>query len=264
MQERERCDAWTRVETPHGGLPDEWSACRPAHPVGARHRGRGRAIAAGAAPARKGLHARIALKVNRGRSGRAGIGVDRRVFWNRQTIKRPMEAKGGNGPMKTRVLAGTVAAMVTIALLAVVLSSAARASRAAGTEVSLAPGAGAPGASGQAEIEFAGTVLNGTVSVEHLPPQPFGSGHFYGAWFVRTDTGDKAFLGALIGNDSIIFAAGGAGTTDFAATGFTTGPDAGSPITLGPAGTNLIIVLIEDKINGLTPSPVGVAASGTF
>ena len=223
------------------------------------------AIAAGTAPARKRKHARIALKADQGRSGPAGIGVDRRLFWNRQTIKGPMEVKG---PMKTRGLAGTLAAIVTIALLGVVLSTAARSSAARAsdtdTEVSLSPGAGAPGASGQAEIEFAGTVMKGSVSVANLPPQPFGSGHFYGAWFVRTDTGDKAFLGALIGHDSIIFSAGGEGTTKFAATGFTTGPDTGSPITLGPAGTNLIIVLIENKINGLTPSPVGVAVSGTF
>ena len=166
-------------------------------------------------------------------------------------------------PTKTRVLSGTLVAVMTIAILGVFFSGAAHAS---GAEVSLsAPaGSGAPGASGQAEIEFVGAVMQGSVSVENLPPQPFGSGHFYGVWFVRTDTGNKAFLGALIGNDSIIFSTGGEGTTDFAATKFTTGSDAGSPITLGPAGKNLIIVLIEDKINGLNPSPVGVAVSGTF
>lgn len=166
-------------------------------------------------------------------------------------------------PTNTKVLSGTLAAIVTITMLGVLLSSPADAS---GTEVSLSPpaGSGAPGASGKAEIEFAAGVMKGSVSVENLPPQPFGSGRFYGVWFVRTDTDDKAFLGALIGNDSIIFSAGGEGTTNFVATQFTTGPNNGKAITLGPAGKNLIIVLIEDKINGLTPSPVGVAVSGTF
>ena len=56
----------------------------------------------------------------------------------------------------------------------------------------------------------------------------------------------------------------------FAATIFTTGLDQGEPIALGAAGTNVIVVLIENKINGLTPSPVGpvpgtgVAVVGTF
>lgn len=170
---------------------------------------------------------------------------------------------GSTRPTKTRVLSGTLAAVVTVAVLGVLLSSTALAS---GTEVSLtAPaGSGTPNASGEAEIQVAGGVLQGSVGVENLAPQPFGSGHFYGVWFVRTDTGDKAFLGALIGNDSIIFSAGGEGETNVAATKFTTGPDAGSPIALGSAGSNLIIVLIENNINGLTPSPVGVAVSGTF
>ncbi len=161
---------------------------------------------------------------------------------------------------KTKVLSATLA-ILTIATIGVLFSSAAAASS---TEVSLSAGPNAPGASGQAEIEFAGTVMQGSASVENLPPQPFGSGRFYGVWFVRTDTGNKAFLGALIGEDSIILSAGGEGATNFAATKFTTGNDAGSAITLGPAGTNLIIVLIENNINGLTPSPVGVAAAGTF
>ncbi len=172
---------------------------------------------------------------------------------------------------KTKVLSGRFAAIVTIALLGVLFSSAAHAS---GADVSLSAMAGAPNASGEAEIEFAGTVMTGSVSVEGLPAQAFGTARFYGAWFVRTDqppaSQDKAFLGALIGEDSIIFSAGGEGATNFAATEFTIGPDKGSAITLGPAGKNLIIVLIEDNINGRTPSPVGpvpgigAAVAGTF
>lgn len=172
-------------------------------------------------------------------------------------------------PITIRVLAGTLAAAATIAILGALSSSAAAAS---GADVSLSPMAGAPRASGEAEAEFVGAVLQGEVSVENLPPQPFGSARFYGVWFVRTDTGNKAFLGALISSDSnsIILSRGGEGATNFRATRFTTGPNAGSAITRGPAGTNLIIVLIENNINGLSPSPVGpvpgagAAAAGSF
>ena len=86
---------------------------------------------------------------------------------------------------------------------------------------------------------------------------------------MRAD-GSKAFLGALINDQSIIFSEGGDGQMGFRATKFTTGPAGGSPITFGPAGTNVIIVLIENNINGLTPSPIGavpgpgVAVSGSF
>jgi hypothetical protein len=138
------------------------------------------------------------------------------------------------------------------------------------THVDLSAGAGAPGASGEIKIDFVGTVMVGKVEVKDLPPQPFGSGRFYGAWFVRTDTGDKAFLGALVSDKSIIFTSGGKGAMEFRATHFTTGPNAGSLITLGAAGDNLIVVLIESAINGLTPSPVGpvpgagLAVSGSF
>ena len=78
------------------------------------------------------------------------------------------------------------------------------------------------------------------------------------------------FLGALAQDESIILSRGGRGKVEFAATTFTTGPDAGSSIRFGALGTNLVIVLIENNINGLTPSPVGpvpgagVALSGTF
>ena len=136
--------------------------------------------------------------------------------------------------------------------------------------VNLSAGAGAPGASGEIKIGFVDTVMVGKVGVRDLPPQPFGSGRFYGVWFVRTDTGDKAFLGALVNDKTIIFSSGGKGAMEFSATHFTTGPNAGSLITLGAVGDNLIVVLIESVINGLTPSPVGpvpgtgVAVGGTF
>ena len=138
--------------------------------------------------------------------------------------------------------------------------------------VNLSGGGGAPQASGTATIELRGREAIGRFEVDHLPAQPFGSGRFYGAWFVRTDTGDKAALGALISKreNSIIFSARGEGEMEFSATHFTTGPNSGSPITFGPPGSNFIVVLIENNINGLTPSPVGpvpgtgVAVGGTF
>lgn len=138
------------------------------------------------------------------------------------------------------------------------------------THLALTSGAGAPSASGMIDLRLSGSVLQGVAQGNGLPAQAFGSGRFYGVWFVRTDTGDKAFLGALIGDTSIILSGGGEGNMRFAATHFTTGPDAGSPITFGSAGTNLVVVLIENNINGLTPSPVGpvpgtgLALAGTF
>lgn len=58
--------------------------------------------------------------------------------------------------------------------------------------------AGAPMHQARADIRFDLGVLQGAVTVDELPAQLYGSGKFYGVWFVRTDTGDKAFLGALI------------------------------------------------------------------
>lgn len=179
-------------------------------------------------------------------------------------IKTSRHRLPGLGP---RRIAGLVSGLAAVAILGVIASSPALA---ASTRVNLTPGAGAPNATGKAQIDFDDGVLKGSVRVEDLPAQAFGSGRFYGTWFVRTDTGDKAFLGALVNQDSIIFSEAGAGQMRFAATKFTTGPHANSPIALGPDGTNLLIVLIENNINGLTPSPVGpvpgvgVAASGTF
>lgn len=136
--------------------------------------------------------------------------------------------------------------------------------------LALSSGAGAPNASGMINLTPSSNILQGVAQGKGLPAQAFGSGRFYGVWFVRTDTGDKAFLGALIAEHSIILSGGGGGSIRFAATHFTTGPDAGSPISFGSAGTNLVVVLIENNINGLTPSPVGpvpgtgLALTGTF
>ncbi len=164
--------------------------------------------------------------------------------------------------MKMRALAVTT----IVALLAVVFLETAQ----AGSRVQLSPLGGAPNASGEVRFSFEGAVFTGKMKVKNLPPQAFGSGLFYGLWFVRTDTGAKAFLGAAINKKSIILFAGGRGELEFRATHFTDplSPGVGTPITLGPAGSNLFILLIENKIDGKSPSPLpgpaGMAASGTF
>ena len=166
------------------------------------------------------------------------------------------------------VAAGTIGVMTMLAVTGLFYGSS-RAEEDEKNSVALSAGAGAPRASGNAEITLRQGVVAGEVDVTGLPPQPFASGRFYGVWFVRAD-GSKAFLGALIRRESIIFSTGGNGHMDFAANQFTTGPAAGFPITFGSAGTNVIVVLIENSINGLTPSPVGpvpgtgVAVIGTF
>ena len=159
-----------------------------------------------------------------------------------------------------------LALIITAVAAMIVLRAETAAAREAEDSVhlTLAPLSGAPAASGRVELDFERAVLDGSIRVRNLPAQPYGTGKFYGVWFVRTDTGDKAFLGALAQDQSIIFSVQGSGAAEFAATHFTTGPDAGSAITRGPAGVNLLIVLIENSINGLTPSPVGQAAEVTF
>ncbi len=182
-----------------------------------------------------------------------------------------MSAGGGDmGVLRmTKHAKARLVSIATILLFGVLFSSNTLAAAPRG-EVILSPDEGAPAASGEARFRFEGKVMVGEVEVLNLPAQPFGSGRFYGVWFVRTDTGDKAALGALIERESIIFSRGGRGQAEFRATHFTTGPNAGSAITLGAAGKNLFVVLIENKIDGLTPSPVGpvpgtgVAVGGTF
>lgn len=128
----------------------------------------------------------------------------------------------------------------------------------AGTEIVLSPGSAFSGARGEVSLRVSASgVLSGEVEARGLPNQAYGSGLFYGVWFVRGD-GSKAFLGALARDGSIILATGrGEAEARFRATKFTDGPAAGSPITLGASGTNQIVVLVENAINGLNPSPSG-------
>lgn len=170
-------------------------------------------------------------------------------------------------PPRARALLGAILAVAVIGTLGFATTRNAHASTSADTSARhlvLTPLPGAPAASGSVRIGIDDGSLQGSVRVEHLPAQPYGSGHFYGVWFVRTDTGDKAFLNALQHDNSIIFSSSGSGRAEFSATHYTTGPDAGSTIAFGPKGTSLFIVLIETTINGLTPSPIAQAASATF
>lgn len=154
-------------------------------------------------------------------------------------------------------------ATVGIAVLVIAVWPGSHAAAVSGaTNLALTAGGGAPGASGNATIGVIDNTVVGTITVRNLPAQPFGSGRFYGVWYVRNDN-SKAFLGALIKRESIIFSTGGSGVMRFSATKFTDGPAVGSPIAFGPAGTNTLVVLIENVLNGLTPAPVGpVPGSG--
>lgn len=146
-----------------------------------------------------------------------------------------------------------IASIIAVIALTLALTGSAGAS----SEVNLAGGPGAPRSHGEASFQVKAGVLVGEIEAERLPALAYGSGKFYGVWFVRSDTGDKAFLGALAEDGSIILSRGGEGEARFSATQFTDGPHARSPIALGPAGTNQIVVLVENNINGRTPSPVG-------
>ncbi len=121
-----------------------------------------------------------------------------------------------------------------------------------------------PNASGTAEWSFSSGVLSGKFEVQNLPAQ--GTQLAYGAWFVNTATGDKAFLGLLVqdGGHTIFFQAGGNGQISFSAAKFTSGPHAGSPIALASSGHNLFILLVENKVDFSNPSPIGSSVSGTF
>ncbi len=155
--------------------------------------------------------------------------------------------------------------MVSIAAAILLLSSYAQLVY-ANAELKLSPTSGSltPNASGTAEWSFSNGVLSGRFEVQNLPAQ--GSQLAYGAWFVNTDTGDKAFLGPLVqlGQQTILFQTNGNGVISFSAGKFTAGPNAGSPIVLASSGHNLFILLVENKIDFANPSPIGSSVSGTF
>jgi hypothetical protein len=127
------------------------------------------------------------------------------------------------------------------------------------THINLQPGPFAPDAQGEIEFTVVNGVLSGKIEAEKLPAQ--GAHAFYVLWFVRTDSGDKAFLGPIVGHDSILFLTRGDGEMRFAASAFTAGPDAGSGISFGPTGKNFFVVIAENHIDTFMPFPVSAPPS---
>src|SRR5881397_3599233 len=140
------------------------------------------------------------------------------------------------------------AALLSAAVVVAPLSSA------KGREVDLQPGPFAPQAHGELEFKVTGGVLSGEIEAKNLPAQ--GSHAFYVLWFVRMDTGDKAFLGPLVHRDSILFLSPGDAEMKFRAGAFTSGPNAGTPISLGARGTNFFVLIAENQIDTFSPFPV--------
>ncbi len=121
-------------------------------------------------------------------------------------------------------------------------------------QVRLQPGPFAPSASGRIAFSVQGGVLSGDIEAQTLPAQ--GSHAFYVLWFVRTDTDDKAFLGPIVSDGSILFMMTGDGEMRFTASAFTDGPNRGSPISLGTPGNNFFVLIAEDHIDTFMPFPV--------
>lgn len=135
-----------------------------------------------------------------------------------------------------------------------------------GNDLTLSPTSGSmtPDATGAVEWNFVGGVLSGHLEVRNLPAS--GTHLAYVFWYVNTATGDKAFLGPIIedGAATILFQIPGNGHGSFTASTYTSGTDAGGPISLAPTGENLVILLVENAINFASPSPVGTSVSATF
>ena len=142
-----------------------------------------------------------------------------------------------------------IAAMLGVALLAPL-------TEAKTTEIELQPGPFAPNARGEVEFRVRNGVLSGDFEAKNLPAQ--GPHAFYVLWFVRTDTGDKAFLGPVVHQDSILFMAAGNAEMRFSAPAFTAGHP-GLGISLGASGTNFFVLIAENKIDTFLPFPVSVS-----
>lgn len=122
------------------------------------------------------------------------------------------------------------------------------------THLDLGAGPFAPDASGDVVFRVNDGVLSGHIHARSLPA--LGSHAFYVLWFVRTDTGDKAFLGPIVNHDSILFLTAGNGEMRFRAPAFTDGPNKGSSISVGAVGDNLFVLIAEDHIDTFMPFPV--------
>ena len=153
--------------------------------------------------------------------------------------------------LNVKWIAGILAMVVAIATpLALALTVSAH--DADEFELEMQPGPFAPGAEGELEFSVVDGVLSGEFEAKGLP---FSGSHVvYVLWFVRTDTGDKAFLGPIIDEDSILSLT--EGELRFSAPHFTTGPNTGSGITLGASGTNFFVLIAENMIDTSMPFPV--------
>ncbi|TLZ88065.1 MAG: hypothetical protein E6J92_08185 [Methanobacteriota archaeon] len=150
--------------------------------------------------------------------------------------------------LQTKGIVGIAVAVVLGLLLVAPLTMA------KGTRIELQAGPFAPGASGEITFLMEGGVLSGELKARALPAQ--GVHAFYILWFVRTDLGDKAFLGPVVSENSILFLTDGTGRLEFRAEAFTDGPHAGSSVSLGAAGNNLFVLIAENQIDTVMPFPV--------
>ena len=151
-----------------------------------------------------------------------------------------------------RITIGIAVASTIIGLLLLVSPIAAASSR---THIGLQPGPFAPDSTGKLVFRISSGVLSGHVSAEDLPAQ--GAHAFYVLWFVRTDIGDKVFLGPIIDeHQSILFFTESDGSMSFRAAAYTAGPDTGSSISLGDHGSNFFVLIAENQIDTSVPHPV--------
>jgi len=167
--------------------------------------------------------------------------------------------------MKLKALSLGVVAVVALFTVALYANPTAASARTGEQEIELQsidlqPGPFAPHSSGELafSVSTSGT-LSGNVEAQSLPA--LGAHAFYVFWFVRTDTGDKAFLGPVIHQDSIFLMKASDGDMQFTAPAFTTGPHAGSPISLGASGNNFFVLIAENQIDTFVPHPVSAPPS---
>ncbi len=83
------------------------------------------------------------------------------------------------------------------------------------TNITLQSGPFAQDATGHVVFNISNGSLSGHINARNLPAQ--GPHAFYVLWFVRRDTGDKAFLGPIINKreQSIFFTTAGQGSMSF-------------------------------------------------
>lgn len=150
--------------------------------------------------------------------------------------------------MRIAILTAIIVSVISVTLLLGPLAAAKN------TSIQLQPGPFAPDSTGEIRFNLQEGVLSGKLNAEDLPA--LGLHAFYVLWFVRTDTGDKAFLGPVTNQDSIFFTDSGDGKLRFSAPAFTDGPGKGTPIALGTPGNNFFVLIAENKIDTFMPFPI--------